>query len=104
MTACICMIQDGCVPADTRAALEQRLTGFVRDEFGTALAATWVTVAKGDGFTEGKPSTASVVSITAPEPLDQIRRVELLHTLNDLWMEETRCGLDEVVAVLSDPR
>lgn len=98
------MVQQGQVPDASAEALKGRLQTFARSAFGEAMDIRWVTIAPRRGFTAGRPSTSSIVSITAASPVDQPRRVELLNEICALWMDETRCSLDEIVAVVSDPR
>lgn len=104
MINCFCVVQAGQGPDADQAALQQALQGFTREHLGGPAEITWLTVPEGCGFTAGKPSTSSVVSITAGEALDQSRRIALLHALSDLWMERTGCSADELVAVVNDPR
>ena len=104
MIPCTCMVQRGQVPDDSADVLRDRLQAFSRDAFGEPMDIRWVTIAPGMGFTAGRPSTSSIVSVTANAPVEQPRRVALMNALCDLWMEETRCSVDEIVAVLSDPR
>ena len=103
MIMCRCIVQAGQIPAATATALRGRLDEFSQQAFGAGADISWVEIMPGSGFTEGKPSTASVVSLRAPEPLEQARREELLNELCDLWIGETRCSVDELVGVISDP-
>lgn len=103
MIICTCLVQAGRIDTDVEAALRRRLDAFTRQAFGSPAAINWTTVPEAHGFTAGVPSTASVVSIRAPARLEQLHRVELLDALSELWMEETACGLDELVAVVADP-
>lgn len=104
MISCTCMIQEGQTAAGLRAELSDMLDRFGRQTFGQPVETSWVLVPPGNGFTAGQPSTSSIVSVSAPEPLEQDRRAGLLNTLCERWMEMTGCSLDEIVAVLSDPR
>ena len=103
MSLCMCLVQAGRIDAEVEAALRRRLDAFTREVFGSPATITWTEIAEDHGFTAGAPSAASVVSVRAPAPLEQLRRVELLDALSALWMEETACGLDELVAVVADP-
>ena len=64
---------------------------------------TWIPVAPGNGFTEGRPSTSSVVSFTANEALSPERRETLLRDLVGRWTQQTGSSIDEIVAVIADP-
>lgn len=87
----------------TEAALRSQLAAFTQRAFGAPPQINWIIVPAGSGFTAGKPSTASVVSIRATEPLEQTTREALLRELSNFWMAETQCSHDELVAVISDP-
>ena len=103
MTRCVCMVQEGQTPHEKRGDLERSLRHYTESAFGSAADIGWITVPAGSGFTAAKPSTSSIVSVTAPQPLDQAQRAALLSQLCDLWMEQTGCSLDEIVAVVNDP-
>lgn len=104
MIACTCMVQEGQVPDASADALRARLDAFSRQAFGAPMQIRWVRITPGNGFTAGVPSTSSIVSIEANAALDQTRREALMKDVCDLWMDETTCSLDEIVAVLTDPR
>lgn len=104
MIRCTCMIQEGQTAAGVRAELGEMLDGFARQTFGQPMSTTWVLVPPGNGFTAARASTSSIVSVTAAEPLEQEKRAGLLETLCERWMALTGCSLDEIVAVLNDPR
>lgn len=104
MTNCRCVVQAEQIAAETRVALHARLEEFSRREFSDSLSISWLEVPVNNGFSGGKPSTATVVSIGSPVVLEQSRRKELLEQICEIWTSETRCGLDECVAVLSDPQ
>ena len=104
MIPCTCMVQAGQVADLSGAALQDRLQAFSQSAFGAPMKIRWVTIAQGNGFTAGVPSTSSIVSIEANAPLDQGRRETLMKEICDLWMATTECSLDEIVAVLTDPR
>jgi hypothetical protein len=86
------------------SSLRKRLAGFVEREFDSSLAIDWTVVPTGFGFTAGEPSTASIVALSADKAVDQDRRETLLSELCELWMAETRCSMDEVVGVISNPQ
>ncbi|MEM1230532.1 MAG: hypothetical protein AAGI15_08355 [Pseudomonadota bacterium] len=103
MIDCLCLVQEGQGPDRQRTALAGALDAFAREQFGVGLQARWVPVAPGYGFTAGAPSSSSVVSLAAPEPLTQDRREAALRALVALWTEHTGCSVDEIVAVVADP-
>lgn len=103
MIDCLCVIQEGQGPDQQRGVLAAALDAFGAEFLGDALAVNWVPVAAGNGFTAGKPSTSSVVSMTAKAPLSQERREVVLRELVSMWTHETGCSIDEIVAVIADP-
>ena len=103
MINCLCVIQEGQSADQKRHELASALDAFGRAQLADSVQVSWLPVARGSGFTAGKPSTASVVSLSANEPLAQERREQLLRALVTLWTEQTGCSVDEVVAVLADP-
>ncbi len=103
MINCTCIVQEGQTPDLRKGEMLNLLNRFASASFGEEAQTAWVPVAPGHGFTAGKPSTSSVVSITSNEPLNPERRESLLRELVALWTDETGCTVDEVVAVISDP-
>ena len=104
MMNCLCIVQAGQAPATNEAALKAALNQFSEKAFGESLDITWLPVAAGSGFTEGEPSTSSVVTMTANAPVDQAARPALLRELVALWTSHTGCSDEAVVAVISEPR
>lgn len=103
MINCTCIVQAGQTPDQNEAELKAVLSGFTTGSMGEAAQVAWIPVAPGNGFTEGKPSTSSIVSLTANEPLSPNKRESLLRELVDIWTLNTGCSVDEIVAVISDP-
>ncbi len=104
MINCMCLVQAGQIPADTQAALKLSINDFTQKAFDAPAEITWTEVPERSGFTCDAPSTSSIVSMRANTSLDQPRRVELLEELCDLWMEHTKCSLNEIVSVINDPQ
>ena len=104
MIRCMCLVQEGQGPDLQRTSLHELLETFAERAFGQPADVHWVAVPAGGGFTDARPSTSSVVSITSAEPVAQDTRTALLKTLCDGWMEETGCSLNEIVAVINDPQ
>ena len=100
---CMCLVQEGQIAADVQARLRDDMTAFARRAFDATPQFAWIEVAKGDGFTEAKPSNSIIVSMTAPRPLDQAQREPLIRELGDIWLESTGLSLNEVVAAVNDP-
>ncbi len=104
MIRCMCLVQEGQTPEKKQVPLQRLLNEFSERAFGQPASVIWTSVAARSGFTAAKPSTSSIVSMTAAEPVAQETRMTLLSELCDLWMQETGCSLDEIVAVINDPQ
>ncbi len=102
MILCGCMIQEGQVPEATQKELEQGLGEITQRFFEAPAAAVWTTVAEGDGWTAGEPSSSSLVVMYVPAGMEQDRRTSLLSELCDLWMAKTGCSINEIVATAND--
>lgn len=103
MISCTCFVQEGQKADQIQATLKDKLDAFSQQAFNAPAQQTWITVGAGNGFTEAKPSTSSIVSFQAAAPLEQDKRAELLRELCGIWTAETGCSLDEVVATINDP-
>lgn len=103
MVNCTCVVQEGQAPDLNKGEIQSIISGFVTRSFGEEAKIAWIPVAPGNGFTAGKPSSSSVVSITANESLQPDRREALLRELVSLWTGNTGCSEDEIVAVVADP-
>ncbi len=104
MIRCMCLVQAGQAPEAKKVPLQHLLNGFSERTFGQGADIHWVSVPERSGFTAAKPSTSSIVSMSAAEPVEQETRAALLTELCDIWMRETGCSLNEIVAVINDPK
>lgn len=104
MITCTCIVQAGQIPAATEATLRANLNDFAERAFGEPADITWRAIPARSGFTAAKPSTSSIISMTASEPVPQPRRAALLKEMCELWVRETHRSLNEVVGVISDPQ
>lgn len=104
MTVCNCIVQEGRISADQEALLKSGIDDLARRAFGSEAEISWLVIPRGNGFTAGEPTAASVVSLRANEPLEQPRRVALLKELCDFWIGQTGCSIDEFVGVIADPQ
>lgn len=104
MINALCVIQEGQGPDQNREQLGAVLNSFSEKTFGDSLTVNWLPVAEGSGFTAGKPSSSSVLSMTANKPLSQSEREIILRDLVALWTTNTGCSIDEIVAVVADPQ
>ena len=84
--------------------IKRLLNDFSERAFGNSADIIWIEVPKTNGFTAGGPSTSSIVSLTALEPVAQDRRTELLTDLCAVWSGATGCSINEVVGIINDPQ
>lgn len=103
MINCSCLVQEGQAPDLHKDEIQDSIRDFIAKSFGDDAQITWAAVGEGNGFTAGKTSTSSVVSIAAPEPLSQERRETLLQDFVSIWTSKTGNSIDEIVAVIADP-
>ena len=103
MIPILCLVQEGGIAPAVSQQLEIRLSDITGKALDTDTQVMWIEVAKGNGFTEGKPSTSSLVSVQSPQALRQDDRIALMSEICDLWMEQTGCSINEIVAAVSDP-
>jgi hypothetical protein len=95
-----CMVQEGQIADRMRDRLGAGLRQLAAETFGEAEAEVeirWVTIAKGFGFTAGKPSTSSLIARSAPAGFGDDERRAFMSRVSDLWREVTGCHPDEVV-------
>lgn len=98
MVNCICLTQEGLAPDQHSQQLKDGLKQIViTNKLGDDVNIAWITVPPGEGWTDGKPSTSTVLSMEAP-PIDQAHRVDVLTQICDLWIKTTGCHVNEIVA------
>ena len=103
MIQCTCIVQEGQSPDLHETELREKLTTFASTVFDSEPQFNWVRIPPGNGFTAGKPSTSSVVSMIANRPLSAEHREQHLRELVALWTSTTSSSVDEIVAVIADP-
>lgn len=103
MIACNCVVQAGQISAETEAALRTNLNEFSQRSFGAPAEISWVAIPERSGFTAGQPSTSSIVSMRAPTTISKQDRETLLREMCEMWAHETKCTINEIVGVISDP-
>ena len=103
MIPIMCLVQEGGIEPSVGEALKADLTGLVLRVFGDKGEVAWIEIEKGNGFTEAKPSTSSLVSIQANRSMSQEERVSVMKSICDFWMARTGCSINEIVAAVSDP-
>ena len=98
-----CVIQAGSAADERRQELEAGLhRHHVRHYPGEATSVGWVAVPPGYMFTEGRPSTSSVISCTVDHATSLDDREAYLRGVCDLWTEVTHCTDHEVVVAMTD--
>ncbi|MEM6557477.1 MAG: hypothetical protein AAF642_16460 [Pseudomonadota bacterium] len=103
MIACNCVVQAGQIPAETEAVLRANISAFAERQFGAPAEISWLAVPERSGFTASQPSTSAIVSMRAPNPIEKADRESMLRELCAIWTSETKCSLNEIVGVISDP-
>lgn len=98
-----CVIQEGS-NADARSnELERRLQDHhARHYPGEASSVSWVAVAPGYMFTEGRQSTSSVISCFVEHETTRDDREAYMRGICDLWTELTDCTDHEIVVSLTE--
>ncbi len=102
MIACGCMIQEGRITPAQIESLETGLSGISSQYFDLPATTVWTTVAAGNGWTAGEPSSTSIVVMYVPPGLAQERRTRLLESICSLWSDVTGCSINEIVATARD--
>ncbi len=103
MIMCNCVVQAGQISVETEAALRDSLSDFSQRRFGAPAEINWLAIPEHSGFTASQPSTSSVVSMRAPRIMTRDEREPLLRELCAIWTDNTKCTLNEIVGVISDP-
>ena len=100
MSNCICLVQEGQIANDIRDRLSAGIKDIVvSNDLGEDVSIAWVVIPRGQGWTAGKPSTSSVVTLTSP-PIEQTHRENVLTKLCDFWTATTGCHINEIIATL----
>ncbi len=104
MIHCVCMVQEGQVSPGQEAELRRETSAFAARHFGAEPQINWVRIAKGNGFTEAKPSNSVIVSMNADRSLAPSAREPLLRELCEIWERSAGLSPNEVVTVIRDPQ
>jgi hypothetical protein len=100
----MCLVQQGSVTPAMRARLEAGLSLLASREFPGRAAPSfaWMEIAPGCGFTAGEPSQAAIAAATVPAGTARESRTCFLTGVCDLWVRETGCHIDDIVASAFD--
>ena len=102
MSSVDCLIQAGGPAASMTADLEQGLIeAHDAHSPGDELSVSWQEVPRGFMFTEGQPSTTSVVAFRLDRPTTLAEREVLLRATCDLFVDVTGCTVGEVLAAVT---
>ncbi len=98
-----CLIQADQAADQRRDQLEAGLHEIhTRHYPGETTSVDWAPVPPGRMFTEGKPSTSSIVSCFIAHETEFAQREQYLREVCDLWSEVTGCTDHEVVATVTE--
>ncbi len=100
----MCLVQQGSLTSAMRERLEAGLNLLAGREFPGrgAPAFAWMEIAAGCGFTAGEPSKAAIAATTVPAGTAREDRARFLTGICQLWVRETGCHLDDIVASAFD--
>jgi hypothetical protein len=101
----VCFVQEGQQPAACQAELSDGLRRLGRERLGDpaqGIEIRWTVVARGFGFSAGRPSTSSLVvrevAVGFPDPA----REAFMRSVCELWKQVTGCTTDEIVVTAYD--
>lgn len=103
MIPILCLVQEGNIERSVVENLKVELTQLTQSALAGEPAISWIEVKRGNGFTEAKPSTSSLVSIQSNRVLSQKERISMMEKICNFWMAETYCSINDIVATVSDP-
>ena len=99
-----CVIQADSHADERRTELGRRLTEHHANHYpGETTTITWMAIPPGHMFTEGQPSTSSIISCFLDHPTTLDGRATYMRDVCDLWTETTGCTDHEVVVTITEP-
>ncbi|MEM8902619.1 MAG: hypothetical protein AAGF02_02860 [Actinomycetota bacterium] len=104
MSSVNCLIQAAGPAVAVRDDLERGLVE-IHDVHSPSpgLDVSWQLVPEGFLFTEGRPSTTSIVSFTLDHPTTLPEREAFLGSVCELFADLTGCTVNEVLAAITPP-
>lgn len=97
-----CVIQKGSAADAGRADLEARLAALHSSHYpGETVTVSWLPVPAGYMFTEGSPSTSSVIGAALRHATTRDQREAYMRGVCDLWTDVTGCTDHEIVVAIS---
>lgn len=97
-----CLYQAEQLTKPQLANLADMLGKISENHLATESNIVWLPIAKGSGFTAGKSSSSSLVSIAVPDGYAATSREKLLGDICAGWQEITGCSVNEIVASAID--
>lgn len=99
-----CVIQHDSNADHRRDELERQLTALYAESYGgDAPTFSWLPVPAGYMFTEGQPSTSSIVSSFLERTTSLDERETYMRRVCDIWTDVTECTDHEVVVTVTEP-
>lgn len=100
----ICLVQEGSTAGPVRTRLEAGLHRLAAQQFPDSgeCSFLWMEVAAGCGFTAGQPTKAAIAAATVPPGTVKDVRARFLSGVCELWVRETGCTLDDILATAFD--
>lgn len=102
-----CIVQEGIVPDDIRAKLAdniRRISASALNIDEDGIDVEYHEIRHGFAFRGGEVSTTSTVRGQLTEAIEQDIRVDLMTQIQDMWMAETGCEVDEFLISARDPQ
>ena len=100
-----CIVQQGQEPERQKDILAEGLKKLGQRMFGDDPEETeiqWITYGEGYAWTAGEPSTSSIVVRSVPVGLADDKREQFMRSVCDLWVAETGCSVNEIIASAFD--
>lgn len=98
-----CVIQDGGAAHVATGELERRLEELHGSHYpGESVSVSWRAVPEGYMFTEGRPSTSSIVACVVGHPTQLAEREAYMRGVCDIWTDVTGCTDHEVVVAVTE--
>lgn len=93
-----CLVQEDSAAARLTGTLEHRLAALHRSHFpDDAVTVSWRVVPRGHMFTEGRPSTTSIIVCRVSHVTTLEQRESYMRGICELWTATTGCTDHEVV-------
>ena len=99
----VCLIQEGQAAHNATTELEAGLHAVYARHFEEeATTVDWRPIPPGCMFTEGKPSTTSIITPRVAGPTTREEREAFMREICDLWEHATGCSHNEVLVAMTE--